>query len=216
MMGHGMTGHGLAGPLTSQGVAFFDFDGTLIRGDSLPLFIAEVIGRHRTRLAFADALRSATHRHLRGRPLGADFRGTVKAIVLKRTLRGVPLAVAEAAAERLAQRLRWHGPMVEALHAHRDAGRTVVVATGALNVYMPALLRHLPVDHLMATEMEVADGHLTGRIVSGNCVRGHKADRVQAWLAQHGPFPRTWGYGNHPSDRPMLALLDEPAVIRIR
>jgi len=207
MMGHGVTG---------QGVAFFDFDGTLIRGDSLPLFIAEVVGSHRTRLAFADALRSATHRHLRGRPLGADFRGTVKAIVLKRTLRGVPLAAAEAAAERLVHRLRWHTPMVEALHGHRKAGRTVIVATGALNVYMPALLRHLPVDHLMATEMEVVDGHLTGTIASGNCVRGHKAERVQAWLSQHGPFHRTWGYGNHPSDRPMLALLDEPAVIRIR
>lgn len=202
--------------MIGHGAAFFDFDGTLIRGDSLPLFIAEVIGRHRTRLAFADALRSATHRHLRGRPLGADFRGTVKAVLLKRTLRGLPLALAEAAAERLAHRLRWHTPMVDALRAHRDAGRTVIVATGALNIYMPALLRTLPVDHLMATEMEVVNGHLTGRIASGNCVRGHKADRVRAWLAQNGPFHRTWGYGNHPSDRPMLALMDEPAVIHIR
>lgn len=198
------------------GVAFFDFDGTLIHGDSLPLFIAEVIGRRRTHLAFADAIRSASHRHVRGRAPGADFRGSIKSILLKRTLDGLPLAEAAAAAERLARKLRWYEPMLEALHAHRAAGRRVVVATGALDVYMPALLDGLPVDDVLATGMEVVDGRLTGRLATGNCVRADKAARVGAWLAQHGPFDQTWGYGNRPSDLPMLALLNQKIVVRIR
>ncbi|HYG91721.1 MAG TPA: HAD family hydrolase [Azospirillum sp.] len=198
-----------------EGVAFFDFDGTLIHGDSLPAFVAEVIGRRRTRLAFADAIRSATHRHLRGRGPGADFRGSVKAILLKRTLRGLPLSEAHAAAERVAAKLRWHSPTVEALHAHRRAGRRVVIATGALDVYMPFLLRGIGVDDLLATGMEVQDGRLTGRLLNGNCVRADKADRVRAWLSAHGPFGETWGYGNRPSDLPMLALLDRKIIVRI-
>ena len=198
------------------GVAFFDFDGTLIHGDSLLLFVAEVIGRRRAHLALADAIRSACHRHLRGRGPGCDLRGSIKAVLLKRTLRGLPLADAHAAAHRLVRTLRWYGPSLEALHAHRRAGRRVVVATGALDVYMPTLLDGLAVDDLLATGMEVADGRLTGRMCTGNCVRADKASRVSAWLAAHGPFGETWGYGNHPSDRPMLALLDRPVVVRIR
>ena len=200
-----------------HGVAFYDFDGTLIHGDSLPLFVAEVIGRRRTHLAFADAIRSAAHRHLRRRGPGCDFRGSVKAILLKRTLRDLPLVDAQAAAERLADRLRWYAPVVETLKRHRDAGRRVVVATGALDVYMPILLNGLgvPVDGLLATEMEVVDGRLTDHLATGNCVRADKAERVRTWLAEHGPFAETWGYGNRPSDLPMLALLDRRVVIRI-
>ncbi|MGQ9364764.1 HAD family hydrolase [Azospirillum sp. ST 5-10] len=201
---------------TPGGVAFFDFDGTLIHGDSLLMFVGEVIGRRRTHLALADAIRSACHRHLRGRGPGCDFPGSVKAILLKRTLRGLPLADAAAAAERLARRLRWYQPSVEALEAHRRAGRRVVVATGALDVYMPVLLRGVAVDDLLATGMEVADGCLTGKLSTGNCVRADKATRVRAWLAAHGPFGETWGYGNHPSDRPMLELLDRKVVVKIR
>lgn len=197
------------------GVAFFDFDGTLVHGDTLPMFIAEVIGRRRTHLAFADAIRSAGHRHLRGRGPGVDFRGSVKAIVLKRTLRGLPLADAHTAAERLTARLRWHPPTLEALRQHRRAGRRVVVATGALDVYMPVLLRDETVDDLLATGMEVLDGRLTGRLATGNCVRIDKADRVRTWLAVNGPVGETWGYGNQPSDLPMLALLDRRIVVRI-
>ncbi|PWC52920.1 HAD family hydrolase [Azospirillum sp. TSO22-1] len=197
------------------GVAFFDFDGTLVHGDTLPMFIAEVIGRRRTQLAFADAIRSAGHRHLRGRGPGVDFRGSIKAILLKRTLRGLPLADAHAAAERLSAKLRWHPPTVQALREHRRAGRRVVVATGALDVYMPFLLRDEAVDDLLATGMEVQDGRLTGRLATGNCVRIDKADRVRAWLAANGPASETWGYGNRPSDLPMLALLDRKIVVRI-
>lgn len=198
-----------------QGVAFFDFDGTLVHGDTLPMFIAEVIGKRRTQMAFADAIRSAGHRHLRGLGPGVDFRGSVKTILLKRTLRGLPLAEAHAAAEQLAGKLRWYSPILQALRDHRQAGRRVVVATGALDIYMPFLLRDETVDDLLATEMEVRDGILTGALATGNCVRIDKADRVRAWMRTNGPVGETWGYGNRPSDLPMLALLDRRVVVRI-
>ena len=209
---------GGTGPLASiaPGVAFFDFDGTLIHGDSLLMFIGEVIGRNRARLAFLDALRSGLHRHARGRGPGVDFPGSVKTILLRRTLRGVAVADALAAAERLVHRIRWHAPLVETLKMHRREGRRVVVATGALDIYMPALLRGLEIDDLLATGMEVEDGALTGRLCTGNCVRLDKAERVRGWIAANGPFGETWGYGNRPSDLPMLSVVDRPSIVKIR
>lgn len=199
-----------------SGVAFFDFDGTLIHGDSLPMFVGEVIGRRRAALALADAIRSGLHRHVRGRGPGCDFPGSVKAIFLKRTLRGLPVAEAMAAAERMVPRIRWHQPMLEVLKDHCRQGRRVVVATGALDLYMPALLHGLGVADLLATGMEVVDGTLTGRLSTANCVRRDKAERVTAWIAGNGPVAATWGYGNHPSDLPMLALMQKGEVVRIR
>ncbi|SMH54916.1 HAD family hydrolase [Azospirillum agricola] len=198
------------------GVAFFDFDGTLIHGDSLPMFVGEVIGRRRAALALADAIRSGLHRHVRGRGPGVDFPGSVKAIFLKRTLRGLPVADALAAAERMVPRVRWHPPLLDTLKAHRARGHRVVIATGALDLYMPALLRGLGVDDLLATGMEVVDGALTGRLGTANCVRLNKAERVRAWIDAHGPVGATWGYGNRPSDLPMLALMERGEVVKIR
>lgn len=200
----------------APGVAFFDFDGTLIHGDSLPMFVGEVIGQRRAALALAGAIRSCLHRHVRGKGPGVDFPGSVKAVYLKRTLRGLPLADAAAAAERMVRRVRWHAPLVEILKTHQRHGRRVVVATGALDLYMPALLRGLGVDDLLATGMEVVDGRLTGRLSTGNCVRRDKADRVRAWMQEHAPVGTTWGYGNRPSDLPMLALMQRGEVVTIK
>lgn len=201
---------------SGPGVAFFDFDGTLIHGDSLPMFVGTVIGKRNAALALADAIRSGLHRHVRGRGPGVDFHGSIKAIFLKRTLNGLPVADALAAAERLVHRIRWHEPLVEILRTHRRQGHRVVIATGALDLYMPALLRGLEVDDLLATGMEVADGKLTGKLSTGNCVRCDKAERVRAWIDQHAPVGATWGYGNRPSDLPMLALMQRGEVVKIR
>ena len=45
------------------------------------------------------------------------------------------------------------------------------------------------------------------------CVRAMKAQRVSAYLHHHGPFGETWGYGNRPSDVPMLALLNNKVIV---
>lgn len=200
---------------TVPGIAFFDFDATLIHGDSLLMFVGELVGHNRAKLAFLDALRSCTTRKLRGRLPGVDFPGSVKTILLRRTLCNIPLKAAEAAAERLRGHLRWHQPMLDKLLQHKRAGDRVVIATGALNVYMPVLLRGLPVDDLLATPMEVHDGILTGQLSGSNCVRLAKAERVRNYLAENGPFARSYGYGNRPSDLPMLEVVDDPTIIRI-
>ena len=195
----------------TNGIAVFDFDDTLIEGDSLPRFLDLVAGTLRTRLAMMTAVAAALAGHCVGRPAGADFPGSVKALLLRATLADVPLATAHDAAYTLRTRLRWRAPQLEALHAHAAAGRRVVVASGSLDVYLPILLEGLPVHHILATDMEVHAGRLTGRLAAGNCVRAAKAVRVQPLIAAT-PGP-SWGYGNRPSDLAMLALVDHPTII---
>ncbi|WP_158047516.1 HAD-IB family hydrolase [Skermanella pratensis] len=205
------SGNGVLGD--RQGIAFFDFDGTLVRGDSLLPFLSQIVGSRRARLSLARAVHGAIQLHATRRQLGDDIRTSTKAILLRQTLAGVPVAEAAAAAERLAGWTRWNRPVLDALKAHQDAGRRIVVATGALDLYMPVLLRGLGIDDLLATGLEEIDGVLTGHMKGGNCVRAMKAQRVSAYLHHHGPFGETWGYGNRPSDVPMLALLRNKVIV---
>lgn len=195
----------------SKGIAIFDFDGTLIAGDSLLPFLERVVGKRKARFAMVRSLRSAVLRASRGK--GGDIRTQVKAGLLARTLKGIPAEKAQQAADDLAGWLRWHPPTLDALRRHADKGHRVIVATGALALYMPRLLAHLPVDGLMATEMESVDGVLTGHMQGGNCVRDEKARRVAALLQREGPFTATYGYGNRPSDLPFLALMQHPTIV---
>jgi phosphatidylglycerophosphatase C len=195
------------------GIAFFDFDGTLVRGDSLLPFLSLIVGARRARLSLMRAVHGAIQLHAMKRQLGSDIRTSTKAILLRLTLADVPVAEARAAAERLSGWVRWNRPILDALKAHQDAGRRVVVATGALDLYMPALLKDLGVDDLLATGLEEVDGVLTGHMKGGNCVRAMKAQRVSAYLHHHGPFGETWGYGNRPSDVPMLDLLHNKVIV---
>ena len=197
--------------MDSPGIAIFDFDDTLIAGDSLPRFLDEVAGVMRTRTAMIAAVTGALAAHAVRRPPGADFAGSVKALLLAATLRGVPLSAASEAAYRLKSRLRWLDPQVEALRAHAAAGRRIVVASGALDIYLPILLEGLPVTDILATDMESENGVLTGRLAAGNCVRALKAERVRPLIATT-PGP-SWGYGNAPSDLPMLALVGHPTLV---
>jgi phosphatidylglycerophosphatase C len=202
-----------ADAVTGPGLAVFDFDGTLIQGDSLLPFLERVVGRTRARLSLVRALRIAFTLRARGRLTEMDTRTAAKAILLRETLTGIPAAEARAAADRMLTWVRWKAPIREALFEHQRAGRHILVATGALGLYMPRLLEGLPVDGLLATDVEEVDGLLTGHMPHGNCVRSIKATRFAAYLRDKGPFGPTWGYGNRPSDLPMLALVDHPTVV---
>ncbi|MEI8395457.1 MAG: HAD-IB family hydrolase [Rhodospirillaceae bacterium] len=195
------------------GIALFDFDGTLIAGDSLPAFLIELGGRVRLGCVLLPAVIGALVGHLIGRPPGVDLRGSIKALLLRSTLAGVPIAEIEAAARRLKERLRWLEPQVDVLKAHAAAGRRIVVASGALDIYLRILLEGLPVHDIMATAMEIRDGVVTGRLAGENCVRAAKAEQVQAYLAAYSGRRPSWGYGNRPDDLAMLALVDHPTVV---
>ncbi|MEE3626413.1 HAD-IB family phosphatase [Nitrospirillum sp. BR 11752] len=206
------------------GLAVFDFDGTLVRGDSLLPFLARVAGGETLRRHLARSAAGAASRRLPGRatlvkgghPADADddFKTAFKRRLLRRCLAGVPLARAQAAAADMAAWVRWNTPLRDTLLRHADQGHRVLVATGALTLYMPTLLADLPVHDLLGTEMAVGDdGLLTGEMVAGNCVRAEKARRLALWMQETGPYGRRWGYGNQPSDLPFLALMDEATVV---
>ncbi len=194
-------------------LAVFDWDGTLAEGDCLFPFLVAVAGPAACALTWGAALGEGVAGP--GDATGKDLRTRVKEAWVRRLLQGRPLAeVREVARTRLRPQRRWRTFMHATLERHHAAGHDVLIASGALDVCMDALLDDVPHTDRLCTSLETRDGILTGSFTAeGNCVRNRKAERVAAWIADHGPYATTWGYGNLPHDLPMLNLLDNRVVV---
>ena len=188
-------------------IAIFDFDNTLIKGDSLWPFLVAVAGWPRCVMILMQAMILLLLRRN-----NFDKRTFIKEYILLHLLGGRRLSDLSVAIEKIKT---WKKELKTAdeLRKHHAAGHHIVIATGSLNLYMPAMLEGIPYDVLICTDMEISDNIVTGKMTSGNCVRMRKAEFIKKYLNEHGPFDESWGYGNTPHDVPMLNLVKHRVIV---
>ena len=193
----------MTGP--APGVAAFDFDGTLVRGDSLPRFLVRLLGRARFSLVLARSAPGMLVGYVRG---GRD---ASKAALLAGAVAGIPASRAQAAGEEFADVLagRVRRPMEDAIRWHRDQGHQLIVVSASLALYLEPFGRRRGFDRVIATRLEVGDdGRLTGRMSGANVRAEQKAIRLAQAI---GAEPvEVWAYGDSAGDREMLAMADHP------
>jgi len=200
---------------TMQKLAVFDFDDTLVYGDSLWPFLVYVVGMPRAMMALAEALFLLFRRYLTNKrdPTIVDYRTFIKTHLLRRLLTGQKADNLAAAVAKLRGWQKWNEPVRQTLLDHYNKGHKIVVVSGGLDLYLPVLLADLPQRALICTRMEVKDDVLTGEMSSGNCVRARKAEILANYILKNGPFSESWGYGNYPHDIPMLELVDHRVIV---
>jgi phosphatidylglycerophosphatase C len=196
-------------------VAVFDFDGTLIKGDSLGPFLIAAAGTPRAFFALMEAAALAALRYSKNKhdPELRDLRTFIKAHLLRRLLKGKSTGQLAPAIEKLKLWLQWNEAVRQKLLDHHAKGHHIVIASGGLDLYLPELVKEVPHNALLCTRVELKDGPITGEMPAGNCVRQRKAEVVKDYLAVHGPFAESWGYGNFPHDVPMLNLLKHRIIV---
>ena len=61
------------------------------------------------------------------------------------------------------------------------------------------------IDYCLANRLEVADGHLTGRLASGIVTKQRKLEALEQWAAELGiPLSQTIAMGDGANDIPMI------------
>jgi phosphatidylglycerophosphatase C len=189
----------------SRAIALFDFDATLVKGDSLPTFVACCVGWPRTILtALFAALVTVC---------AADRRTAFKALWLRLSLRDFPLDKMPDVLARLEAKLRWIASTKARLDWHKERGDIIVIASGGLDLYLSYIMRSTAPDYFLCTTMAVMDGKLTGIMQGGNCVRQEKARRAKELLTTLSPQGEIWAYGNLPHDLPMMELATHRVVV---
>jgi HAD superfamily hydrolase (TIGR01490 family) len=196
-------------------IAFFDFDGTLVKGDSFFPFLGFLAGWHRLVGCFVVTLSLYMWQRITtpNVPAPTDHRTFIKKRLLNRLVAGRNLSELPAVLDKMHLWLRWNPLMKQALMEHHAKGHHIVVASGGLDLYLSSLLKDMPVDVVICTHIGVKDNMITGDMINGNCVRQRKAELVSDYMQKKGPFSESWGYGNLPHDLPMLELLKHRVVV---
>lgn len=195
----------------TRGVAAFDFDGTITRRDTLGPFLVHLVGRR----AMVRAALPHAHR-LGGAALGRVDRDLAKERYFVSLLAGRPAAEFTAAgteyARRIVERAPFNPEVVERMAWHAEAGHRIVVISASLATYVAPVVATLGAHATLATEVEVVDGRLTGRLVDGNVRAANKVTRLTAWL--QGDAAEVWAYGDSAGDTELLAAADHPHLVR--
>lgn len=199
-----MNGNGTPRP----DVAAFDFDGTLTTSGSVFEFLIAVAGRRSVSRAAASLSPRLAHAAL----AGGSVADTTKEQLFERVLHGTPVArLEEVAAEFAPTHLARHQrPEVRArLDWHQDRGDRVVIVSASPDVYVRVAGALLGADGVIATQLAVADGLLTGRYDGANCRGQEKVRRLRRWVAESaGGTAALWAYGNSRGDLSMLQAAD--------
>jgi phosphoserine phosphatase len=172
------------------GLAVFDMDSTLIR--------AEVIDELAKRAGVGDAVATITAAAMRGELSFAE--SFTERLSL---LRGLSENVLESIAENLpvmdgAERL------FAALHA---TGCRTAILSGGFTYFARSLARRFGIDDVYANELDIENGHLTGR-ANGDIIDGKKKADLLLMLAEKHrlPLTQTLAVGDGANDLPMISL----------
>ena len=194
-------------------VAAFDFDQTLTRGDTVVPFMRLLTPRRR--------LAAGVARHGVGllAALARRDRNRLRSIATEVVFRGRPIDEVERSAQGfgasiLAGLLR--DDTVGRLGWHRAQGHLVVIVSASYEHYVHVVGDELGVDGVVATRLEVADRHCTGRLDGDNCRGTEKVRRLEAWMVERGierDRATVWAYGDSAGDRELLAWADHPVWV---
>lgn len=196
-------------------IALFDFDGTLTRRDTLPIFYRLVVGRMRYIWAiFRCAPQLVTAGVVGGKRRDLAREAFTKTVLKGRTREDVSRAAVALAGRTLERGLR---PDTTArLSWHLSQGHAVVVVSASFRPFVEMVGERLGVSDVIATRWEEGpDNTLTGNL-RGHNVRG--AEKVRL-ISRHPILHQAsiiYAYGDSPGDRQMLALAHHPVDVRWR
>lgn len=183
-------------------IALFDFDGTLTTREMLPAFVYSAVPPKRLRVG-----KLLLAPWVAGYKLGWVSGISIREKIARAGFRGMPEVDYLAAGERFAQEALPRVLRPEAMARvtwHKARGDTVVVVSGAFDVY----LSHWCAEHgldLICSKLEVVGGVLTGRYDGAQCVREEKPRRVRERYALDD-FETVYAYGDTPEDFALLEI----------
>jgi HAD superfamily hydrolase (TIGR01490 family) len=189
-------------------LAIFDFDGTMIKGDSIVPYVQFAL--QKGKLSLPDALRAGLYSLLGISRLVSAEKG--KSGVL-RFLRHMSMEEQQAfndafLKERILPRL--FPRAVKRLLHHRAQNDIILLVSASPDCYMRKLASFLPVHDILASRTS-PEG-----VVSSNCKGEEKVRRVRAW-AEQNHFDIDWAasfaYGDNASDIPVMSLTGNPVCV---
>lgn len=185
-----------------QKIAFFDFDDTIIHGDSITYLLKYYLKKHP--LAIFNFLIIGWHYIVH--KLGNKPINKAKSAVL------FPLKKMN---ERELERFfktevepKYYPNVVVELQEKQQQGYLIYIVSASVEAYLRFC--DLPVDCIIGTKVEIIDGKYTNKMIGNNCKNEEKVIRINADLKQKGieiDYDNSYAYSDSQHDIPMLKLV---------
>ena len=197
-------------------LALFDLDHTLLSGDSDVLWCDFLIEEGLLdRAEFEPRNRAMAERYAQGLATAAEFCGFYAL-----TVAGVRPADWQPLRERFLAAViapRIPSSARALVERHREVGDRVVLTTATNRFLTELTARHLRIDDLIATDLEMVDGLFTGRTAGTPNMREGKVERLRNWLAVQGIEASALGqaafYSDSKNDLPLLLAVGRPVAV---
>lgn len=193
--------------------AFFDFDETLLQVESGRLGIQWL--RDRRLLPFGYIFKILVANFFYQQRLLSDERMVKILLTFYKNKRLADFQ--KGAADFYQTYLRPHlAPAIVArVHDHKNQGHVLVLISGSVRYLLEPVAEDLGFDHLLCTDLEVKpDGRLTGKPDGPVCVNLNKKTLTLALAQNLGlDLAKSYAYGNHPSDLPLLESVGHPHAV---
>lgn len=183
-------------------IAFFDFDGTITRKDTLWQIIRHHRGRAAMYAGMIQLLPALLQFKLKLLP-AQQMKEQVLAYFFSEMSASEFAAGCESfCQEKLPALIRPQA--LAAIRHHQEQGHHVVVVSASAQDWVAPWCRKENIV-CIATRLEVKNKHITGKIQGINCNGEEKVKRIrEAYRLEN--FPVIYAYGDSEGDQPMLAL----------
>lgn len=182
--------------------AFFDFDNTIAKGDTIYKLLPYTLKRHPL----------AIFRFVKTLFLGIGYGlHMVSMETLKSSILFPLTLLSEEEQKKFYQDVvvpSYYPHMVEELKKRQEEGCIVFLVTASSEAYMR--FNKLPIDVLMGTVTKQVNGHYTSQIVGKNCKGANKCYRINDYLKAHDmaiDYDHSYAYSDSKSDIPMLKMV---------
>jgi HAD superfamily hydrolase (TIGR01490 family) len=201
--------------MTRQGFALFDFDGTIIKGDSILACIRYALKTGFASYAYLPGIVWAYAAY--GLKIKNDTQAKEAALAFLKgkTAQKVSDFAESFCREVLGKRLF---PSARAeIESCKSRGLRVLMVTASPDFYLKPLTDMLGLDGIIGTRADVTpEGVYTGRIAGLNCRGMEKPLRIAEYLAAGGyelDTENSYAYGDSGSDWHMMTLVSHPVAV---
>ena len=194
--------------MEKQALACFDFDGTLLPGDSIAAYIR--YARKTRVISLKEYLSILGQTALYLLRLRTPEQTKTRAL---RFCASLSEAQRDAMDERFVREAllpRMYPAGRDCWEEHRAAGRKLLLVSASTENYMRFAAEALNADALLCTPLE-KDGS-----VVRNCRGEEKTRRIKVWLAENSleaDWAASFAYGDSGGDAPMMSLVGHPVLV---
>jgi len=193
--------------MEKQGLALFDFDGTITRGDSFGLFLKRSVSKLQLLKGFFVLLPNLVAFKT---SLISNERAKQK--VVKHFFRNYDYSNLCTLGEKVAlNNLKFivKDSALKQIEKHKQQGDRIVVVSASLEIWLKPWCDSMGLE-LIATKLETVDGRITGKFLTPNCYGPEKVRRVKELIPNYDQYSPISAYGDSRGDRELLAMADLP------